>query len=80
MDSIASGGGMRGGGTRPGRVSSGDARAQKAANAEAPRVPHLLRRIRGLFGPHKRALVVTVVLVFIGAAISVLPPLSLIHI
>ncbi|MBD8702591.1 MULTISPECIES: ABC transporter ATP-binding protein [Frigoribacterium] len=75
MDSVASGGGMRGGGTRPGRVSSGDARAQKAANAEAPRVPHLLRRIRGLFGPHKRALVVTVVLVFIGAAISVLPPL-----
>jgi ATP-binding cassette subfamily B protein len=75
MDSVASGGGMRGGGTRPGRVSSGDARAQKAANAEAPRVPHLLRRIRGLFEPHRRALVVTVVLVFIGAAISVLPPL-----
>jgi ATP-binding cassette subfamily B protein len=75
MDSVASGGGMRGGGTRAGRVSSGDARAQKAANAEAPRVPHLLRRIRGLFEPHRRALVVTVVLVFIGAAISVLPPL-----
>ncbi|KQO82378.1 MULTISPECIES: ABC transporter ATP-binding protein [unclassified Frigoribacterium] len=75
MDSVASGGGMRGGGTRPGRVSSGDARAQKAANAEAPRVPHLLRRIRALFEPHRRALVVTVVLVFIGAAISVLPPL-----
>ncbi|MBA8812176.1 ATP-binding cassette subfamily B protein [Frigoribacterium faeni] len=75
MDSVASGGGMRGGGTRPGRVSSGDARAQKAANADAPRIPDLFRRIRGLFAPHRRALVVTVILVFVGAAISVLPPL-----
>jgi ATP-binding cassette subfamily B protein len=93
MDSVAAGGGMRGGGTgggrpgaggagggapvggRGGRVSSGDAAAQRAANAAAPKVPDLFRRIRGLFSPHRRALVVTVVLVFVGAAVSVAPPL-----
>jgi ATP-binding cassette subfamily B protein len=68
-------GGVRGGGHPGGRISSGDARAQKAANAEAPRIPDLVRRIRGLFAPYRRALVVTVVLVLVGAAISVLPPL-----
>ncbi|WP_209560275.1 ABC transporter ATP-binding protein [Frigoribacterium sp. PvP032] len=72
------GGGGRaggGGGGRGGRVSSGDAAAQKAANAAAPKIPDLFRRIRGLFSPHRRALVVTVVLVLVGAAISVAPPL-----
>lgn len=78
MDQIASGGGMRGGGGRPGgpgRVSAADARAQKAANADAPKIPDLFRRIRSLFQPHRRALIVTVVLVLVSAAISVLPPL-----
>ncbi|WP_119869091.1 ABC transporter ATP-binding protein [Frondihabitans sp. 762G35] len=77
MDSVASGGGMRGGGGRPGgsRVSGADIDAQKAANASAPKVPDLLRRIRSLFSPHKRALVVTVILVLVGAALSVVPPL-----
>jgi ATP-binding cassette subfamily B protein len=76
MDSVASGGGMRGGGGRPGgRVSAADARAQKAANAEAPKIPDLVARIRSLFSPHRNALVVTVVLVLVGAALSVLPPL-----
>jgi ATP-binding cassette subfamily B protein len=72
------GGGGRaggGGGGRGGRVSSGDAAAQKAANAAAPKIPDLFRRIRGLFSPHRRALAVTVVLVLVGAAISVAPPL-----
>ncbi|WP_345376118.1 ABC transporter ATP-binding protein [Frondihabitans cladoniiphilus] len=59
----------------PGRVSGGDTAAQKAANAEAPRIPHLVRRIRSLFAPHARALVITIVLVLIGAALSVIPPL-----
>ncbi|GAA4265497.1 ABC transporter ATP-binding protein [Frondihabitans peucedani] len=73
---MASGGGMRGGGGRPGgRVSAADARAQKAANAEAPKIPDLVARIRSLFSPHRNALVVTVVLVLVGAALSVLPPL-----
>jgi ATP-binding cassette subfamily B protein len=66
---------MRGGGGRGGRVSGADAQAQKAANAQAPKIPDLVARIRSLFSPHKRALVVTVVLVLIGAGISVIPPL-----
>ncbi|MEO6309784.1 MAG: ABC transporter ATP-binding protein [Leifsonia sp.] len=73
------GGGRRGGSGASvgggGRISGGDAKAQRAANAQAPRIPHLLRRISGLFAPHKAALVVTVVLVLVGAALSVVPPL-----
>lgn len=57
------------------RISGQDAEAQRRENAAAPRIPHLLLRIRHLFEPHKRALAVTVVLVLVGAAISVLPPL-----
>ncbi len=81
MDSGAAGGGMRGargGGGRPGgpgRVSGADAKAQRAANAEAPRIPDLFGRIRSLFSPYRRAIVVTVVLVLISAGISVIPPL-----
>ncbi|HET6672678.1 MAG TPA: ABC transporter ATP-binding protein [Agromyces sp.] len=80
------GGGTRGGagagagagtgGVGPrGRIFSADEAAQRAANAEAPKVPHLLRRIGELFAPHKPALITTVVLVLIGAALSVIPPL-----
>ncbi|WP_258367397.1 MULTISPECIES: ABC transporter ATP-binding protein [unclassified Curtobacterium] len=77
MDAVAGGGGMRGGGGGGprGRISSGDPDAQRAANAEAPQIPHLLRRIAGLFVPHRRAIVLTVVLVLVGAALSVIPPL-----
>jgi len=57
------------------RVSGQDHEAQRRENAAAPKIPHLLRRIRHLFAPHKRALTVTVSLVLVGAAISVLPPL-----
>jgi ATP-binding cassette, subfamily B, bacterial len=64
---------MRGG--RSGRVSGSDAAAQRAANATAPKVEHLLRRIGELFAPHKRALTVTIVLVLFSAALSVFPPL-----
>ncbi len=56
-------------------MSGGDVAAQKALNATAPRIPHLMRRISGLFTPHKGALVMTVILVLIGAALSVVPPL-----
>ena len=56
-------------------MSGGDIAAQKALNATAPQIPHLMRRISGLFAPHKAALVVTMVLVLIGAALSVVPPL-----
>lgn len=73
---------MSGGGGQVGRygkartrVSGQDREAQRRENAAAPKIPHLLRRIRHLFAPHKRALTVTVSLVLVGAAISVLPPL-----
>ncbi|AWB89930.1 ABC transporter ATP-binding protein [Salinibacterium hongtaonis] len=57
------------------RISSADPEAQKAENAAAPTIPDLLPRIRHLFAPHARALTVTIILVLIGAGISVLPPL-----
>ena len=67
--------GMGGGGGRGGRVSGGDAEAQKALNATAPKIPHLFRRITSLFAPHRAALIVTMVLVLVSAALSVVPPL-----
>ncbi|CAN5215473.1 ABC transporter ATP-binding protein [soil metagenome] len=68
---------MRGGpgGMRGGRVSSGDSDAQRAANAEAPRIPDLLPRIWQLFRPHRRALIATAILVVISSGLTVLPPL-----
>jgi ATP-binding cassette subfamily B protein len=67
--------GMHGGGGGRNRVSGGDAAAQKAANATAPKIPDLLKRIAQLFSPHRRALATTIILVLISAGISVLPPL-----
>ncbi|CCE74786.1 ABC transporter ATP-binding protein [Clavibacter nebraskensis] len=75
MGDIAAGGGMRGGGGRRGRVSAADAEAQRKANAEAPRVENLLGRIAELFRPHRRALVLTIALVLVGAGLTVVPPL-----
>jgi ATP-binding cassette subfamily B protein len=66
---------MTGGGRRGGRVAGRDIAAQKAANAQAPKIPHLLRRIAVLFAPHKVALSITVTLVLISSAMSVVPPL-----
>ena len=63
---------MRGG---RGRVSGGDVEAQRAANATAPKIPDLLRRITQLFAPHRAALTVTIVLVLVSAGLGVLPPL-----
>ncbi|MBX3092265.1 MAG: ABC transporter ATP-binding protein [Cryobacterium sp.] len=65
--------GMRGGGRS--RISSGDIQAQRAANLNAPRVEGLFRRIAALFLPHRVALVITGILVVVGAGLSVLPPL-----
>ena len=64
-----------GGGRGSGRVSNGDVAAQRAANAEAPRIPHLLRRIGELFIPYRTQLIVTIVLVLVSAGLSVIPPL-----
>ena len=66
---------MGGGGGRGGRVTMRDEAAQKAANADAPEVPDLGRRIVALFSPHKPALILTIVLVLLVATISVFPPL-----
>ncbi|GAA2038551.1 ABC transporter ATP-binding protein [Agromyces tropicus] len=63
------------GGRPRGRISAADEGAQRAENAEAPKIPHLLRRIAALFAPHKVALSVTVALVLVSAALSVIPPL-----
>lgn len=60
---------------RRGRIGSADPEAQRALNAEAPRIPHLLARIAGLFRPHRAALTVTVALVLVDAGLTVLPPL-----
>jgi ATP-binding cassette, subfamily B, bacterial len=65
---------IRGPGGRRG-VSGRDAEAQRAENADAPRIPHLLRRIGELFRPHRTALAITITLVLVSAAIGVLPPL-----
>ncbi|MUN07218.1 ATP-binding cassette domain-containing protein [Agromyces luteolus] len=57
------------------RISGVDESAQRAENAEAPKIPHLMRRIAELFAPHKVALTTTIVLVLVSAAFSVIPPL-----
>lgn len=67
--------GMRAAGVRGGRLSGSDEEAQRAANAQAPKIPHLFRRVYGLFAPHRRALILTACLVLVGAGLSVVPPL-----
>ena len=66
---------MRGMGGGGGRMVGGDATAQKAANAQAPRIPNLLRRIGELFVPYRTQLGITIALVLVGAGLSVAPPL-----
>jgi len=64
-------------GHRPGGtpVSGRDAAAQRQLNAQAPRIPGLVRRIGGLFAPHRPALILTISLVVVSAGLGVLPPL-----
>jgi ATP-binding cassette subfamily B protein len=71
--SMHGGVGGRGGGGR--MRGGGDENAQRAVNAEAPRIPHLFGRIVALFRPHRAKIGLTVALVLIGAALSVIPPL-----
>ncbi len=58
-----------------GRVAMRDETAQKAANADAPQVPDLGRRIIALFAPHRAALTLTIALVLVVATLTVFPPL-----
>jgi ATP-binding cassette, subfamily B, bacterial len=59
-----------GGGFRPVDID-----AQKKLNAEAPRIPHLGRRVIALFRPYRMRILVTGILVIAGAAIAVVPAL-----
>lgn len=52
-----------------------DASAARAEIASAPRIPDFGRRIRELFQPYRKRLALTVSLVLITAALTVLPPL-----
>ena len=60
---------------RPVSFRRADASAQRAVNAQAPRIEHLGRRVAALFRPYRTRLTVTAVLVVIGAAVAVVPPL-----
>ncbi|MBN9202209.1 MAG: ABC transporter ATP-binding protein, partial [Microbacterium chocolatum] len=63
---------MRGGG--PG-FRPIDTDAQRRANAQAPKIPDLGRRVVALFRPYRWSILFTGVLVIVGAAIAVVPPL-----
>ena len=60
---------------RPVAFRGADAAAQRVANAAAPRIPHLGRRVAGLFSPYRARLAVTAALVVVGAGVAVIPPL-----
>ena len=61
-----------GGGGHPG-FRGVDIASQKKLNAAAPRIPHLGRRVVALFRPYTVPLIVTGVLVIVGALVSILP-------
>lgn len=63
-----------GGGGHPG-FRPVDTEAQRRANAEAPEIPNLGRRVVALFRPYKWSILITGVLVVAGAGIAVIPPL-----
>ncbi|SDR86669.1 ATP-binding cassette, subfamily B [Agrococcus carbonis] len=63
------------GGGRGARVAMRDETAQREANATAPDVPDLGRRILALFAPHRPQLALVIALVLVVAAIAVFPPL-----
>ncbi len=52
-----------------------DAEVQRRRNAQAPRVAHLGRRVVDLFRPYRGRIVFTALLVVVGAAVAVVPPL-----
>lgn len=67
-------GGMGGMGPRGG-FRGVDEASQRRLNAQAPVVPGLGRRVAGLFRPYRGRLLLTGVLVVVGAALAVVPPL-----
>ncbi|MGH2274832.1 MULTISPECIES: ABC transporter ATP-binding protein [Microbacterium] len=74
------GGGMgmgmaNGMGPRPAGFRGVDQDAQRRANASAPKIAHLGRRVAELFRPYRARLALTIVAVLLGAAVAVIPPL-----
>lgn len=70
---MSMGGGMGHGGG--GGFRGVDAAAQRRENAKAPRITGLRKRIFALFRPYRGRIVTTMMLVVVGAAIGVVPPL-----
>src|SRR5690606_13480648 len=66
-------GGMGGG--RGGGFRGVDEVAQKKLNAQAPKIENLGRRVVALFRPYVGRIVLTGILVVVGAGIAVIPPL-----
>ncbi|WP_202970270.1 hypothetical protein [Tessaracoccus flavescens] len=66
--SVGGGGGGRG-------FRGVDEAAQRRLNAEAPQIKDLGKRIVALFRPYLGKIVVTGLIVVLGAAIAVVPPL-----
>ncbi|WP_322412132.1 ABC transporter ATP-binding protein [Microbacterium invictum] len=69
------GGGGGGGGGAPGGFRPVDIEAQRRLNAEAPKIPNLGRRVIALFRPYLGRIILTGVLVIVGAGVAVIPPL-----
>ncbi len=64
-----------GGGGRGGLGRGVDEAAQRKLNAAAPQIPDLQRRILALFRPYLGRIAATALIVIVGAAIAVVPPL-----
>lgn len=64
------------GGMGGGRGMRGiDEAAQRKANAQAPKVENLGKRVVGLFSAYKGRIILTGLIVMVGAAVAVIPPL-----
>ena len=68
-------GGGLGGGMGGGRGGMRDESVVRDANAHAPQIPNLWRRVGGLFAPYRGWIAIALVLVVLTAALGVLPAL-----
>jgi ATP-binding cassette subfamily B protein len=66
-------GGMGGG--RGGAFRGVDEAAQRLANASAPKIEGLGKRVVALFKPYRARIIITSLIVIVSAAIAVIPPL-----
>lgn len=63
------------GGRHGGGFLGVDEKAQRKANAQAPEIPNLGKRVVELFSPYRGRIFLTGLIVIVGAAIAVVPPL-----